>query len=313
MRSILTFIACACLMVGMAQKKKKQDVEAILDMCGCYNISFNFAETFASEKDYEYHDNYYSGGLEWVFPVINEKDKIVLQHLLVIGDTMIIKHWRQDWLYENSDLYVYDKDNTWQYKQLPSADVKGQWTQKVFQVDDSPRYEGNGTWVHFDGKHYWESIADAPLPRREFSKRSDYNVMIRKNRHEITDYGWVHEQDNHKVLRSESEDKKLASEKGWNTYTKVEDSDCQTAANWWKENHQYWADVRNVWDEIFSTQKELMIDMKVDGKIMFQRLFALGDEMSGLNYNSEKSKKEIRKTIQLHLSKDSSISLASGK
>ena len=27
-------------------------------------------------------------------------------------------------------------------------DVRGQWTQKVYQVDDSPRYEGSSTWVH---------------------------------------------------------------------------------------------------------------------------------------------------------------------
>ena len=312
MKQVTTLLLCLIAILGMAQKKKKQDVESILDMCGCYEISFNFAETFATEKDYEYHDNYYSGGLEWVFPVTNEKDKIILQHLLVIGDTMIIRHWRQDWLFENQDLYVYDKDNTWKYKQLPADAVKGQWTQKVFQVDDSPRYEGSATWIHFDGKHYWESVADAPLPRREFSKRSDYNVMIRKNRHEITDNGWVHEQDNHKVVRDNA-DKKLASEKGWNTYTKVEDSKCLTAVNWWKENNQYWADVRAVWDEVFGTYKQLSINMKVDGKIMFQRLFALGDEMSGSAYDSSKSKIEIRKIIQMHLSKEGDIQLAAGK
>ena len=114
MKQIIAMVLCLISLVGMAQKKKKQDVESILDMCGCYDISFNFAETFGADKEYEYHKNYYSGGLEWVFPVINEKDKIVLQHLLVIGDTMIIKHWRQDWLFENQDLYVYDKNNTFE-------------------------------------------------------------------------------------------------------------------------------------------------------------------------------------------------------
>ncbi len=80
-------------------------------------------------------------------------------------------------------------------------------------------YEGSATWVHVDGKSYWENTTDAPLPRREFSKRSDYNVMTRRNRQEITDYGWVHEQDNDKVLREDS-DKVIAGEKEWNTYTK---------------------------------------------------------------------------------------------
>lgn len=301
MKKTVILLLCLVALSSTAQKKKKQDVQSILDMCGCYDISFNFAETFGAERDYEYHDNYYSGGLEWVFPVSQDKDKIVLQHLLVIGDTMIIKHWRQDWVYENQDLYVYDKDNTWKYKQLPAGVIKGQWTQKVFQVDDGPRYEGSATWVHYDNKHYWESLADAPLPRREFSKRSDYNVMVRKNRQEITDYGWLHEQDNLKVMRSGGKDQLLAKEKGWNTYTKVEDSKCKTAVDWWKTNNQYWADVRAMWGQVFANKKTLAINMKVDGKIMFMRLFELGDKMSGDNYDPSVSQKGIKEIFQKHL------------
>ena len=48
-------------------------------------------------------------------------------------------------------------------------DVKKQWTQKVYQVDDSPRYSGSATWVHVDGKRYWQNKTGAPLPRREYS------------------------------------------------------------------------------------------------------------------------------------------------
>ena len=283
-----------------AQKKKSEDVQSILSMCGCYDISFNFAETFGAEKEYEYHDNYYSGGLEWVFPISKSDDNIVLQHLLVVNDTMIVKHWRQDWHYENQDLYVFEKDNTWSYRKLPKEEVKGQWTQKVYQVDDSPRYEGSATWVHYDGKHYWESLADAPLPRREFSKRADYNVMVRKNRHEITDYGWLHEQDNLKVIR-DANDQLLAKEKGWNTYTKVKDSDCQPAIDWWETNQKYWADVRAAWDKVFDNKETLAIEMKVDDKILFQRLFALGKELEGENYDSEKSAASIQEIFEMHL------------
>lgn len=301
MKQILIIFLTLSVGITQAQKKKKQDTESILDMCGCYEISFNFAETFAPDKDYEFHDNYKSGALEYVFPVSQEKNKIVLQHLLIIGDTMIIKHWRQDWLYENQDLYVYKKDNTWKPKNLSSDQVKGQWTQKVFQVDDSPRYEGSGSWVHVDGKHYWESKADAPLPRREFSKRSDYNVTVRKNRQEITDYGWVHEQDNNKVIRSEKEDKLLACEKGWNTYKKTENNKCDVAKVWWAENNQYWADVRITWDELFASKEVVSINMKVEDKIMFQRLFALGDQVKGTDYNSIETKQKIKEVIKMHL------------
>lgn len=296
----LSVLTCFVLSASVAQKKKqKQDMAAILGMCGCYEIKFSFAETFGEGKDYEYHENYYSGALEWAFPIVQEKDKVVIQHLLVINDTMIIKHWRQDWLYENRDLYVYDKDNIWNYQQLPAGEVKGQWTQKVYQVDDSPRYEGSATWVHVDGRHYWESVADAPLPRRERTKRKDYNVMVRRNRHEITDAGWVHEQDNHKVLRG-NEDQRIAQEKGWNEYRKVADSKCQPAVNWWQDNNNYWTSVREVWDEVFATQQVLELNMRAADQILFMRLFALGDELKGTT-DQEMVKDKVREAIQLHM------------
>lgn len=282
-----------------AQSKKKQDKEAIKAMCGCYEVTFNFAETFAPDKDYTFHDNYRSGGLEWVQLVEDEKNKISMQHLLIVGDDMIVKHWRQDWLYEHTELYAFDKENSWQPIELDKKDVKGQWTQRVFQVDDGPRYEGSASWVHVDGRHFWENTADSPLPRREFSKRSDYNVMVRTNRHEITADGWIHEQDNDKVVRNDNGDVLLAEEKGWNTYKKVPDSRCRAAQDWWADNEQYWADVRAVWDEFYAQRKPLKIAGKIEDKVLFQRIFALGDEaVTQENYNSESVKAELTEIIK---------------
>ena len=151
-----------CL-VGYAQSKKKQDIEAIKSMCGCYEVKFNFAETFSPDDRYEFYDNYTSSGLEWVQLVEDEKNKISMQHLLIVGPGAIVKHWRQDWVYQNTDLYVYDKDNTWTYTKLSPKEVKGQWSQKVYQVDDGLRYEGSATWVHADGKSFWESTSDTTI------------------------------------------------------------------------------------------------------------------------------------------------------
>ncbi len=305
----MTGLACLVLTMGFAQKKKqKQDVEAILGMCGCFEVKFNFAETFGTGEAYEYHENYSSGALEYAFPIIQEKDKIVIQHLLVINDSTIIKHWRQDWLYQNRDLYVYNTNSTWNYQQLPASEVKGQWTQKVYQVDDSPRYEGNATWVHVDGRHYWESVADAPLPRRERTKRSDYNVMVRRNRHEITNEGWIHEQDNDKVLRVTG-DQRIAQEKGWNEYKKVADSRCDPAVTWWKDNNAYWASVRVVWDEVFATKKVLQLNMRAEDQILFMRLFALGEELKGAA-DQEIVKRKVREAIQLHMKSDIKLALS---
>ena len=117
--------------------------------------------------------------------IYEDNNTISIQHLLIVGNEKfpsIIKHWRQDWLYQNTDLYKYDVNNSWNFVKMNKKDVRNQWTQKVFQVDDSPRYEGSSTWVHLDGKSYWENITPAPLPRREYTKRSDYNMTL-----EVTD------------------------------------------------------------------------------------------------------------------------------
>ncbi len=276
--------AMAFTVIAYSQTKKEQDQEAIKSMCGCYEVTFNFAETFNYSQDslYKPSETKLDKGLEWAQLVTDEDDKISIQHLLQVGnpaDPYIVKHWRQDWLFENTDLYAYHADNQWKFQQLPEEQVQGQWTQKVFQVDDSPRYEGSATWVHVDGKSYWENTADAPLPRREYTTRSDYNVTVRGNRQEITPYGWLHDQDNLKVIREDGKDDVIvAREKGYNTYVKVDDSRCAGAAAWWKENHEKWRLVRAKWDDVYSRNKDLALEEKVDNKVLYKYLFEEGYE-----------------------------------
>ena len=261
--------------VAIAQKKERNTIK---EMCGCYEVKFNFAETFNFSKDAEYLPSpiKQTGGLEWVQLVTDEKNKISLQHLLIVGPPegqMVVKHWRQDWEFQNTDLYIYNRDNQWSYIKLAKEDVKGQWSQKVFQVDDSPRYEGSGSWVFVDGKKYWENQTAAPLPRREYTIRSDYNVTLRTNRQELTDNGWVHKQENQKVVRNEGEkDFVLAYEQGLNTYTKVDDSLCIAAQDFWKKNQAMWAMVRDKWDRVFAENKDLTLHSKVDNKVLWKHL-----------------------------------------
>ena len=283
MRLTSIIILFSLLVIGSvnAQTKKEQDIKAIKSMCGCYEVSFNFAETFNYSKDSTYQPSKTKNdrALEWVQLVEEDKNTVVMQHLLLVGtrnNKRIIKHWRQDWFYENRDFYMYNADNTWTYVRKPAKAVAGQWTQKVYQVDDSPRYEGSASWVHVDGKSYWENTTSAPLPRREATTRNDYNLTIRGNRQELTDYGWVHDQDNKKVIRkSGEEDVILAEEKGWNTYTKVDNSRCEAATKWWDENGAVWSNVRKSWDKVFAKKTDLSLKSKVEEKRLFQHLFAL--------------------------------------
>ena len=281
MRKVLLNILILLIISTLeAQTKKKKDIKSIKEMCGCFEIRFDFAETFikTGDEDYKPSKNYSSGGLEWAQLVTDNKNEISIQHILIAGSKdrpYIIKHWRQDWLYQNTDFYMYDYNNNWNYIKKDKNEVKGQWTQKVFQVDDSPRYEGSGSWVHVDGKSYWENTTSAPLPRREYSKRSDYNVTERGNRQEISLTGWVHDQNNKKIIRKkEGKDVVLAYEKGYNNYVKVEDSKCESAVKWWVKNQNKWKNVRNKWEEVYGRNKNLSLKKLVNDSPLYIVLFA---------------------------------------
>ena len=256
--------------------QKKQDIEAIKKMCGCFEIDFKFSETFQyiNDSNYSKSKNYNAKALEYAKLIKDEKGHISIQHLLVM-DNYVIKHWRQDWIYQNKDLLKYDGNNNWKYMSKTKKDVKGQWTQKVFQVDDSPRYEGSASWVHKDGKSYWENSSYAPLPRREYTKRNDYNIMLRGNRHEITKYGWVHDQDNFKLVKDFESDTEviIASEKGVNKYTRVDESKCKEAINWWDKNDQKWSFVLEKWNSIYSKKNDILLRRTVKNKPLFSFLF----------------------------------------
>ena len=296
-KTLFSSFLCIMLCITIySQSKKSKDIESIKSMCGCFEIEFNFAETFVfSEKEgYQKSKTYKARALEWGQLILDEKNKISIQHLLIVGSKQfpsIVKHWRQDWIYQNTDLYLYDKNDKWSYISLDKKDVKGQWTQKVFQVDDSPRYEGSASWIHQDGKSYWENTTPAPLPRREFSKRSDYNVTIRGNRHEITSDGWIHDQDNKKIQKEDDSQFVLAHEKGYSTYTKVPDSECKAAVDWWDKNGSKWKMVRDKWDIIYSSNKDLTLKPTVDDKKLYSYLFS----------PSIDEKNEIDSTIDMFL------------
>ena len=279
-------------------EKKKEDIAAIKSMCGCYEVHFNFAETFQYPKDslnYSKSKTKHDKGLEWIELLVDQPNKLSLQHLLIVGpsEDAIVKHWRQDWLYQNNSILSYSKEDSWKFKKLDAQKIKGQWTQKVFQVDDSPRYEGSATWVHYDGRHYWENTTDAPLPRREHTKRNDYNVLKRTNFHEITAKGWIHDQDNIKIIRNEKgEDYVLAEEKGRDYYNKVADSKCKTAQDWWNKNKILWNNIRSEWDVVLSKNKDIKLKNTIDDLSLF-------DAFKNLNNNS--SKEEIRTIINSYI------------
>lgn len=290
--------------VSAQNSKFEQDRAAIKALAGYYKVTFDFTETFSPDRDYKFHDKHHSAAKEIAMVIEDSPKKIVIQHLLVVGsDSTIIKHWREDWIYEDPKMLIYDKDNTWKNVTLKPAEYKGKWTQKVYQVDDSPRYESIGTWTHIDGHSQWISNADSPLPRREYTQRNDYNVLNRRNFVYLTPQGWMFEQDNKKIVRSPQGDKLLAQEKGLEEFTKIDPKSFDYAKVWWQKNEAFWKDVRAAWNDTFSSNETIKLADKVDNRPLYKKLFKLNEQAVKENWTAQKNKGEINKVIKAYLLK----------
>ncbi len=281
-------LQCSAQTIGKTQIER---------MCGCFSVNFKYAETFSPEPNYKYHEREDMNAVELVLPIEKSDTKIVMQHLLVINDTMIIKHWREEWVYEASTFYQYTGNRTWIKKEMSATETKNKWTQTVWEVSDEPRYQGVSAWMNNDGSVFWESTADAPLPRREYTTRSDYNILKRRNRIAITDEGYVHEQDNDKILRVDGKDKLIAQEKGYNTYYRMEDSECAVARTWWNKNEPFWSVVRTQWQQIINTSPTVSLKWKVDDKMLHEHFDLLWREWCQTKMSASQTEAKVKEVM----------------
>lgn len=255
-----------------------QDREAIKRMAGSFQVHFSFQETKAISGTYTIKPAAYrEEAIEIVKVVEDQPKRITLQHLLVIegknDQPVVIKHWAQIWTYEDTMILDYcgeDNLHEWEKDSVSVAEVTGAWSQLVTQVDDTPRYESIGKWVHGGGESVWtSSLTRRPLPRREYTKRSDYDYILAVNTHRVTRDGWQHEQENQKVVdRRNREAFSLCYEKGLNTYRRVETEFTAVAEQWWMTHGAVWSEVREFW--------------RVRGEVRPGKSFAYHDVADGL-------------------------------
>ncbi len=236
------------------------DRQAILAMAGTYDVKFDFQEILALKPGYTLHKPHVSNAHELVQVLEDSPRRIVLQHLLVDKRGHVTKHWRQDWDYEQARFWSYTGGYAWQRRDVTPAEAQGRWVQTVWQVDDSPRYAGIGRWEHDNGVSRWTSDTSwRPLPRREYTERDDYDVLVTVNRHTITPAGWSHEQDSYKLDRASQQF--LVAERGNNSYTRNTDFDFKPARDYWTKTSPYWEAVRNVWtDELARHTKVALVE-----------------------------------------------------
>ena len=283
-----TFLALALLAPGALHAQDAtaadpaKDRAAILAMQGEYAVDFAFDETVLLAPGYERASAMRSGGDEVVIVVEDTPTKVVLQHLLVDQKSgHVTKHWRQDWMYEAPRRWEFASDQTWRTRDIPADKTTGAWTQCVYEVSDAPRYCGTGRWIHDDGASTWTSdLSWRPLPRREYTQRSDYNALAVVNRHTITPGGWTHEQFNTKVLRKpDGSVQEVAREFGFNDYQKDTDVDFGPAYRYWEATAGYWARVRAHWDRFLAQAPGVHLKMPLDGMKMIMPLFTQAGEV----------------------------------
>ncbi|MGF1507994.1 MAG: DUF6607 family protein [Myxococcota bacterium] len=299
----------AAYLESSATAPKVRDRRAILAMAGDYRVSFQFTEIAGFGADYEPPQPYFSWGTEHVHVLEDRDDFVSLQHTLVvylqkddggIEGPIVIKHWRQDWTYEDDRMLVFESPRTW--RSVVSPPESGSWTQAVYQVDDSPRYEVRGRWVHHQGGAYFEtSSAPRPLPRREFSVRGDYDTLRSQFRITLTPTGWVHETTSLKVAAGE---RVLAREIGVNRYERILSPDVAgPARSYWDETGAYWKAVRRAWSD-HSRDEVLSLRAKVEDKKLFEHHFEFAARLQDEDLPSAEVERHARETVERFLSQE---------
>ena len=292
---------------------RERDRRAILAMAGPYRVSFDFIETVGFTADYTPDRPYQSWGTEYIYVLADEEEFISLQHIMVmffdmgegeISEPVVIKHWRQDWHYENTSIIVYAGHQSWQRKTFAPEQVQGTWSQAVYQVDDSPRYQAIGRWQHEGGYSSWQSeLTWRPLPRREYSVRNDYHVLVGTNRHTITPTGWIQEEDNLKTVLTDdglpdSTTPYLAREAGLARYQRIVDHDFSAGDLFWEQTAAFWHDIRQAWREIQQTKKGFRLKRKIDDRELYKYMFEYANKLTKANYDQAQGHEFIQQTLR---------------
>lgn len=296
----------------------ERDRRAILALAGEFKATFEFMETVLLDTKLGFDIPYATWGTEIVKVVENKKDFIALQHILVMffkhpetGNTigpMVVKHWRQDWTWEPSEQLVFQGDNHWKIKKLNLNEGKGKWKWTVYQVDDTPRYSMLGSWTHLKSASMFNSgLFSRPLPRREFSVRSDYKLLLGNDTIVLTPNSWFHEQKNFKhktklgVDHARNESPLLSREIGHNSYLRLKGFDFSAGYDYWNKSKPYWDDVVSVWKNIMSETSDFQLKKSVDGVKLFQAHFKNAEDDKVLSMTSQKRKVFIRNLLNKYL------------
>ncbi|MEA3195387.1 MAG: hypothetical protein QOD26_3720 [Betaproteobacteria bacterium] len=281
---------------------QERDRRAILAMAGPYRVTFDFLEVVRFDPALKPDAPYQSWATEYVFVAEDRPDFIALQHVLLMrisgkaNEPLVQRHWRQEWRYEAGKLLVYEGANTWAVRPVP-GERRGAWTQTVLQVDDSPRYAARGRWEHGETNSTWLSDETwRPLPRREFSVRKDYQVLVGSNRHTVTPLGWVQEENNLKVVLVDK--RAIAREYGVARYERIRDFDFEPARRSFAATEPFWGEVRAAWRELEEQRGRFALRAQPDQGNLFIAFFEYAAKLEeGTPFDRDAARAFIRRTL----------------
>jgi hypothetical protein len=289
-----------------AASRFERDRQSILAQAGQWRVRFDMRENVSFRDGYTPLDEHQSAGDEIVRVVYDDGTRISLQHILVMGDdngnVHIIKHWRQDWVYEPETVLTYAAANRWVLTPVSAGDRRGAWSQTVWQTDDSPRYGGVGRWSDEHGMTQWTSNATwRPLARRDAIRDTPYDRYLGSNRHALTPVGWVHIQDNMKMGPSEGdggEPAAIVQEDVINTYRKVDNYNPAPGDDYWNATKDYWAAVRAAWDERIQANGGLYLEEEANrGAVTGKPLMDWADAVQAGTLTTEAAAAQARALI----------------
>jgi hypothetical protein len=215
-----------------------------------------------------------------------------------VGEPHVQKHWRQDWRYEPAQVIEHAAGDRWKLREVDRAELRGAWSQTVYQVDESPRYGALGRWAHNPGFSTWISGETArPLPRREWSARQDYQLLLGTNRHTVMPRGWLQEENNLKQVAA-GPLPFVGREYGVARYERLKDADFAAADAYYATTREYWRLVLDVWDGIWAQQREVVLQANSDQSGAFAGLFELADQWAAGRFTPEAARRAIRAALE---------------
>lgn len=269
-----------------------RDREAILSLAGGFRVDYRYEETEALRPGYETAEPFTSSAVEWVAVAQDTGERIVLQHLLVMGEpARVVKHWQQTWDYAPRSVVRYVDEDVWQRQALLSPGQVGRWSRTISDADGSPSYGAWGRWSHGPpapgSVSTWSASTAvfAPPPRRDGLRRQTYQAILVRDRIEQVDDGWRQQQTLTKRWFAD-ETPGLTRESGVVSYRRIdnrpEHADAfRQAVRYWRTHAPFWAEARRAWDDWLSTGDPIRLRDEVGGELRWRRAFdlaaAIGD------------------------------------